>query len=149
VFAGDGELRADLESQSLDPMIRAVFLGFVSYSRLPAIYAAADVLVHPAEFDPHPLAITEAIQVGLPIVVSDRVGAVGKSDTARPGVNALVYPCGDIGALSATLGQLANCHADVDRLAQGTETVARETGLHSCVEGFVRAVREAVASRSR
>jgi glycosyltransferase involved in cell wall biosynthesis len=148
VFAGDGELRAELERRSTKRgTFRAIFLGFVNQSSLGGVYAAADVLVHPAEFDPHPLAITEAVQVGLPVVVSDRVGAVGRTDTARPGINARVYPCGDVGALAETLAELAENREVLALLGEGTERVARETGLQACVEGFLRAVREAATGR--
>ncbi len=44
--------------------------------------------------------------MGLPIVVSDRCGSYGTDDDVRPGVNGLVYPCGDTDALRRQLSWL-------------------------------------------
>ena len=34
------------------------------------------------------------------MIVSDRIGGIGETDSAQPGVNALVYPWGDIEELT-------------------------------------------------
>ena len=145
VFAGDGPLRAELEARARQLTRRAVvFEGFISQKALPETYAAADVLLHPADHDPHPLTVTEAILVGLPVVVSDRVGAVGPTDTARPGANAQIYPAGDIQRLAGILEHLANNPEEVRRMGEASLDVARETGLDAVVRGFVAAVTSAV-----
>ena len=84
-----------------------VFAGFVPSAALPRYYCAADLYVHCASADAHPLAVTEAVYCGLPAVVSDRCGSYGPTDDVRIGLNGRVYACGDGGALaSAVLGVL-------------------------------------------
>jgi glycosyltransferase involved in cell wall biosynthesis len=141
VYAGDGELRPLLEARAAQtPNVKVRFLGFVNQSGLPSAYAGADVLVHPAEFDAHPLTITEATMVGVPVLVSDRVGAVGPTDTAQPGRNARVYPVGDTSALARLVDELLLDEQQLIRMREATADVAAETGLSACVDGMVRLV---------
>ncbi len=86
-------------------------LGYVAAADLPALYAAADVLVLPsirtATFvEPWGLVINEAMLQRTPVIASDAVGAVA-GGLVRDGRNGLVFPAGDAGALAARLGSLA------------------------------------------
>jgi glycosyltransferase involved in cell wall biosynthesis len=121
VFAGNGDLLDELRDAARKRSIPAHFLGFVNVDLLPSIYAAADILVHPAEADPHPLVCSEAACIGLPMILSDQVGAVGPTDIARADENALTYPCRDIEALAAILGDVADSPAG--RAAMGTRSL--------------------------
>lgn len=103
IVAGEGEEGGRLRAEA-GPDTH--FLGFVNIDALPALYAAADVFVHPAENEPYGMVLVEAAIVGLPIVATQETGAVGPSAIARPGVNALVYRAGDVAALAAHLARL-------------------------------------------
>jgi glycosyltransferase involved in cell wall biosynthesis len=101
VFVGDGVERIRMEEVVNAHHIRNVVIaGFVNQSSIGKYYAASDVLVVTSAFDPHPLVLPEAGCFGLPAIVSDRLGCIGKSDTARVGESALVYPYSDIDALT-------------------------------------------------
>jgi glycosyltransferase involved in cell wall biosynthesis len=103
VIAGEGPLRAELESQAaalaVDARVR--FLGFVNQSQLPAVYAAADLMVLPSEYEPFAVVVNEAMCCGCPVAASDRVGAA--RDLVAPVRKEFVYCCGDISALAALL----------------------------------------------
>jgi hypothetical protein len=58
-----------------------------------------------SSFEAYGLVASEASVFGLPILVSDRVGCIGPRDTAEPGRNAIVFPCGDT-------GKPLNCYND-------------------------------------
>lgn len=107
LFAGDGVLMEALKARIAATGISATALGFVNVDRLPAIYASADLLVHASAVEAYGYVLKEAAAIGLPLVVSDRVGAVGPTSIARDGVNAAVFPCGDIAALAAALRRVA------------------------------------------
>jgi glycosyltransferase involved in cell wall biosynthesis len=79
------------------------FTGFVSIEELPAYYAATDIYVHPASMEPHSIAVSEAIFMGCPVVLSDTCGSYGESDDVQPGKNGFVYPFGDTRALAEKL----------------------------------------------
>lgn len=76
VVLGDGELRGPMEAMCRQVLgDRCVFAGFVNQSRMGRFYAAADCLVLPSAFgETWGLVVNEAMQFGLPAVVSSRVG---------------------------------------------------------------------------
>jgi glycosyltransferase involved in cell wall biosynthesis len=106
IFAGDGPERGNLESRTreLELSERVRFLGFLNQSQLPSAYCASDLLVLPSMFEPFGLVVNEAMLCGLPIAVSDRVGA--RFDLVRPDENGYVFPAGDVEALAAILRQI-------------------------------------------
>ncbi len=96
VFVGEGPERGQMEKFLTEHGLRsALIAGFVNQSTIGQYFAAADFLVVSSEYDPHPLVVTEAGTFGLPVVISDRVGCIGPTDTAQPNVNAVVFRCGD------------------------------------------------------
>ncbi len=103
VIAGEGPLRAELESQAaiLGIAARVRFLGFVNQSQLPAVYTAADLMVLPSEYEPFAVVVNEAMCCGCPVAASDHVGAA--RDLVAPVRKEFVYPCGDVVALAALL----------------------------------------------
>jgi glycosyltransferase involved in cell wall biosynthesis len=104
-LAGEGTLRDRLEG----PGVRG--LGYVPRPRLPALYAAADVLVLPsvrtATFvEPWGLVVNEAMHQGTPVITSDAVGAAA-GGLVRDGRNGLVVPAGHVGALATAIEAMA------------------------------------------
>ncbi len=87
---------------------RVTFAGFVSPEMLPAFYAALDVYVHCSSHEPHSLAISEAIYMGRPVILSDACGSYGPNDDVSPGVNGWTYPMGDVEALAALMRSAAS-----------------------------------------
>lgn len=91
LFAGDGELRAGLESLRDEMRIPDVhFAGFLNQSAIPGAYAAADLFVLPSTFETWGLVINEAMAAGLPVIATDSVGC--SSDLIQEGVNGFVVP---------------------------------------------------------
>jgi glycosyltransferase involved in cell wall biosynthesis len=105
-FAGDGPERSNLERRASELGIadRVRFLGFINQSQLPSAYRAADLFVLPSLFEPFGLVVNEAMLCGLPVAVSDCVGA--KFDLVRPDENGYVFPAGDVEALAAILRRI-------------------------------------------
>ena len=78
---------------------KIIFTEFIQPHEIFKILSISDVYIHPAKKEPHSLAISEAIYLGLPVIVSDRCGSYGPNDDVQPGVNGFVYPYGDIDIL--------------------------------------------------
>ena len=77
VFVGDGEERAALEQLATahpDKTVR--FLPFANQSEMPARYLMADIFALPSRglYETWGLAVNEAMHLGIPCLVSDRVG---------------------------------------------------------------------------
>jgi glycosyltransferase involved in cell wall biosynthesis len=110
LFIGHGELRDELEQYAARHGVRAVFTGFVNQSTLPRQYAIGDVFVLPSTYEPRGLVVNEAMAVGLPVIASDRVGAIG--DLVRD-----VFPAGDAAALAEKLDSVADDPAVRERMS--------------------------------
>lgn len=105
VFVGDGELRSQLETYAKNNHIQNVFfIGFRNQTELPELYAMADIFVLPSKFEPWGLVVNEAMCFGLPVIVSDKVGAGG--DLVKEGSNGYIYEAGKIDMLSKHLKDL-------------------------------------------
>ncbi len=113
IFAGDGNLRNELESESISLSIenRVKFLGFINQSELPSIYSAADLFILPSEYEPFGVVVNEAMLCGCPTIVSDKVGS--GYDLVKHGENGFVFPYGDINQLAMILVESLS---DRDRL---------------------------------
>lgn len=145
VVAGDGPEREALEQLAETTGSRARFVGDVEWEQIVELYAAADVFALVSEREPWAVVVNEAAACGLPLVLSDRVGAA--HDLLADGENGVLVPPGDVDAVAAALRRLA---ADpVQRQAMGVRSreLARDWGYGPSVDGFLAAVREAVADR--
>lgn len=114
VYAGDGTLRRELELQAHDLGVadRVRFLGFVNQLGLPEVYAAADLLVLPSEYEPFGVVVNEAFACGRPAIVSNACGAAG--DLVREDETGFVVPVGDVDALAERLRWLQS-HPEIRR----------------------------------
>ncbi len=110
LIVGDGPLREELERRSRTLPDRIHFLGFQNQTALPAIYAAADVLVLPSSGEETwGLVVNEAMASGLPAIVSDGVGS--GPDLIEEGRTGYSYPLGNIDALVRCIRTVRNQHA--------------------------------------
>ena len=145
VYAGEGPLRAQLETEAAALCIRdrVRFLGFVNQSQLPPVYAASDVMVLPSSYEPFAVVVNEAMLCGCPVVASDRVGAA--RDLVIPNHNGLVYPCGDVEALAALLRKLlaerTTLVAMRENARQRLATWSPRENVAATVDAFAHAVR--------
>jgi glycosyltransferase involved in cell wall biosynthesis len=143
LLAGDGAERAAIEtfvrSRGLP---RVVLAGFLNQSELPAAYTAADLLVLPSAWhETWGLVVNEAMNFGLPVVVSDKVGCA--ADLVRHGWNGFVVPHRDAEALAEAIGRLV-----VDPLLRAefgarSRALVEAYSIERCADGIVAACREA------
>lgn len=107
VFLGDGPLRLELEQQAAAAAPgRVHFLGFQQQEDLGAVYADADMLVLPSVYEETwGLVVNEAMQFGVPCVVSDRVGCA--PDLIITGRTGAVFVHGDVGSLRDAIVSVA------------------------------------------
>ncbi len=144
VIVGDGPLGESLRqrAEALGISDRVRFLGWVNYSQLPQVYAASDLLVHPAEHEPYGLPVNEAMICGIPVVVSDRVGA--HHDLVRAGETGFVYPAGDVAALAQILRTLLGDRDTLRRMgvaaAQRMETWSSSDNAAATLQSIAGAI---------
>ncbi len=64
---------------------RVTFLGYLSHAALPAELARAEVFLLPSRQENSPMAIAEAMAVGVPVIAADRCGMPYMVDEGRTG----------------------------------------------------------------
>lgn len=106
LMAGDGPLRPAAEALAARLGVPGVrFAGFLNQTELPNAYASADLFVLPSSHnETWGLVVNEAMNFGLPVVVSDRVGCA--RDLVREGENGFVVPHDDTDALARAIDAL-------------------------------------------
>ncbi|MFI5358094.1 MAG: glycosyltransferase family 4 protein [Opitutales bacterium] len=93
VFVGDGGEREALRTAAARAPAGTVhFLPFANQSAMPARYLMADLFVLPSRglYETWGLAVNEAMHLGVPCLVSDRVGC--QRDLVRDGETGWVFP---------------------------------------------------------
>jgi glycosyltransferase involved in cell wall biosynthesis len=110
LFVGAGSLEAELRSQANHAVH---FAPFQNQSLMPRTYAIADVVVLPSygSWETWGLAINEAMCLARPVIVSSHVGCA--QDLVTPFENGLVFPAGNVDALTGCLRQ---AFSDLPRL---------------------------------
>jgi glycosyltransferase involved in cell wall biosynthesis len=84
---------------------RVIFPGLVKYTELPSFYTMCDALVFCSDHEPYGLPVNEAMLCGIPVVVSDRIGA--RLDLVEEEVTGFIYSCGNVRELAAAMLKLS------------------------------------------
>jgi glycosyltransferase involved in cell wall biosynthesis len=103
-IVGDGAERADLErlTASLGESARVTFFGYRN-DRV-ALLKAFDLFVLPSELEGIPRCLMEAMGAGVACIASD---IPGSRDLIESGATGLLFPPGDVAALTTEMGALA------------------------------------------
>lgn len=127
LIAGSGPAEALLQKESSSLKKNKVhFLGFLNPIQLPKVYAASDIYIHPSLFEPHSLAVTEAIYMGLPVILPHTSGSYGASDDVRIGINGEKYIFGDIQSLASYILTLSNSEKLRKEYQQNSVEISRK-----------------------
>ena len=114
VFAGDGELRGEVEraisAASLGDVVR--LLGW--RDDVPQLLAALDLFVLTSRFEGLPRAALQAVAAGVPVVATDTGGI---AEVIASGVSGVLVPVGDVEAAAQGILRLARDPAEGRRLA--------------------------------
>ncbi len=147
VLAGDGPERERLEDLAAVRGVRLTLAGDRAWERIVEIYVAADVFALLSEREPWAVVVNEAAACGLPLVLSDRVGAA--HDLLRSGENGFLVDSADVDAAAVALRTLAADPLVRQAFATRSRELAQDWGYGPSVAGFLAAVREAVSDTAR
>ena len=113
LVVGDGPEREPLARALEGAGLPHLITGVVDPFEMPRYFTAADAFVLLSDYDPSPKSLNEALNYGLPVVVSTAAGTTG--DLVREGQNGFLVAPGDIEGISRKLRALV----DADRTAMG------------------------------
>jgi glycosyltransferase involved in cell wall biosynthesis len=142
-IAGDGPLAAALAGQAQAARVPVRFLG--RRADVPALMAAADVVVVPSLWEGQPLVVQEALRAGRPLVAS-RAGGIPDL-TGEDG--ALLVPAGDAGALAEAVLSVLDDRAVAARLgAAATQRGAALPSAEHAVDSAIALYRRVISVAS-
>ncbi|HYY72628.1 MAG TPA: glycosyltransferase [Candidatus Bathyarchaeia archaeon] len=153
VIAGAGRERPALERlvASLCIEERVRFVGYVPIEDTVGYYAIASVVVLPSVTTPQAkelwgLVVNEAFNQGVPVIATDAVGAVA-GGLVRDGVNGVVVPEGNAGALARALERVVNDPAAQRQMGAAARRVVAEWSQDAQAAGFARALEFALRAK--
>jgi glycosyltransferase involved in cell wall biosynthesis len=143
VVAGGGPERRQIEELAQELDVRLQLTGDVPAERTAELYAAADVFALLSTRETWGVVVNEAAASGLPLVLSDRVGAA--YDLLLDGENGFLVGAGDVAAVGEAFARLAADAGLRTRTGERSRELVRGWGYEPSVESFVAAVRDAAA----
>jgi len=142
VVVGDGPQADDLAALAeREAPGRVHFAGFRQGAELMEYYAAADAFVLPSYHEPWGVVVGEAMAAGLPVILSDRIGAA--TDLLRDGENGRSFPARDVSALENALLDVASSGERRAEMARRSDEIIDGWTYETSVRDFERAVRKA------
>ena len=146
LVVGDSYLRPQVEAEVPSAARRHVhFLGHVPSADLPRWYATGDVFCSPATGnESFGIVLAEAMAAGRPVACSD---IPGYRTVVSPGVDAAVFPAGDLRAIARTLSQLVEDPERCGRLAAAGRQRALDFSWPRIAERIEVVYRQAVEHR--
>jgi glycosyltransferase involved in cell wall biosynthesis len=143
VLVGAGPERSAVEKRARELGVRLHLGGDLPARDVAEAYAAADVFALLSSRETWGVVVNEAAASGLPLVLSDRVGAA--YDLLRDGENGFLVPAADVAATASAFVQLAGDAGLRRRAGDRSRELVSDWGYEPSVESFVAAVREAAA----
>jgi glycosyltransferase involved in cell wall biosynthesis len=141
VLVGEGAEQQRLEELASHLGVRVVFTGVVDWNRIIEIYVASDVFALVSRHETWGVVVNEAAACGLPLVLSDHVGAA--HDLLEVGQNGLLVPPDDVSATARALRELAADETMRLRFGQRSRQIMEEWGYARSVQSFVTLVETA------
>jgi glycosyltransferase involved in cell wall biosynthesis len=140
LIVGDGPDRKSYEDQIRTGGIREVrFLGLLDHEKLCRYYAMADLLVQPSRSEPWGFVLNEGMEFGLPLVVSEAVGA--GPDLVKEGENGFVFPVGDSQELARVLQKFIKKEGFREKLGATSRSLVEHFSPDHWAEGVIKAIR--------
>jgi glycosyltransferase involved in cell wall biosynthesis len=145
LLVGTGELRRELTRGAGVRELPVTFAGFRQGEALLECFAAADVFALFSRREPWGVVVNEAAAFGLPLVLTEEVGA--SADLLRPGENGELVRSGDVDGQARAIARLADDDELRARFGGRSVELVEPWGYEPSVEPFVEAVRRALRAR--
>lgn len=139
LMVGSGEMDDQLRAQAAKvPGHPIGFPGFINQQELPRLFGACNIFALPSEAEPWGLIINETMCGGMPILAADEIGSV--ADLVVDGDNGLLFPAGNVDALTAALRKLVVEPTLIEKMGKRSLARIKEWNYDRCVAGLRAAV---------
>ena len=99
----------------------------------------------PSGFEPWGLVVNEAMCFGLPVIVSDQVGAGGH--LVREGTNGYVFHAGDLSTLAKCLKQVLSNNGLKKRMGEASRKIIEVWAYQKCIEGVLTSLTKVILQK--
>ena len=147
ILIGDGPERARLEAIAESHGLPVQFLGWQENTRLPAYYAASDFFFLSSRREAWGIVVAEAMTCGLPIALSDQVGAA--EELLADGENGYLVTEATPDAWGRTLERFVTERTRLAGMGQRSLDIIRDWNLDMAATGFLSAMRRAAEKTPR
>lgn len=140
LIAGEGPARQELENLagSLGIIDQVHFLGWQQPDQMQGLFHAADILVHPARWDPYPVAVLEAMSWSMPVLASNQTMAA--VDRVCHGENGFIHQVDKIGELSDHISYLLENPVRILDMGIKARQTAEEWPVSRCVQTILEVI---------
>jgi glycosyltransferase involved in cell wall biosynthesis len=145
LLVGAGAEREGLEQLSHSVGARTIFAGDLPWEQILEAYVASDIFALLSLRETWGVVVNEAAACGLPLVLSDRVGAA--YDLLRSGENGYLVRAGDAGAAAEALKAIAADPSLRIRFGARSREIVASWGYEPSVASFLEIVRAAADRR--
>lgn len=135
LMIGDGEMKADLESESKrlgEDKIK--YLGFRNQTELPRFFDLCDVFVLPSIHEPWGLVVNEAMNAAKAVVVTSDVGC--GPDLVQDGVNGFIVPTRNPGVLAERLFDILGTPGRARAMGDASLAIVSAWNFDKDIEGL-------------
>lgn len=142
VILGEGNLRTDLEAlrDHLGLSTQVIFAGAL-HDPFPVLQHAK-LFVSSSQSEAFPMAQGEALSCGLPVIATD---CGGPRELIRHGIDGLLVPNQDVGALANAMDHLMSNEPARNRLAERTQEITQRCGVEAIMAQWEALLKEATA----
>ncbi len=139
IVVGDGPLREFFEKEARAVLGQRLHMaGFVNQSKLGQYYRAADVFVLPSKYETWGLVVNEAMQFGLPVIVSDKVGC--HPDLLLEGKTGYVFTSGDADSLVERISKILQDKDSFAQMGKIAEEHIKKYSTQASVKGILQSI---------
>jgi len=136
-LVGDGNLKKELEGLSKELALSDVcFAGYVGFPENVEFYKMADAFVLPSLHESWGLVVNEAMIMGLPVIVSTKVGC-GK-DLVKENENGFVFIDGDKDGLKECMKKMLQ--SNIEKMGESSLSIIGKWNFNYYLESFLNAV---------
>jgi len=144
LLVGDGPLKPHYEEIIRRHNLPVRLIGFQQKEHLPELYAAADFFILPSLNEPWGVVVNEAMACGLPLLLSDQVGAA--YDLLEEGRNGFMIPAGDIAAWRQGLAAVMELtDAELNRMGAMSREIVHPWNHEANVRNVVECIKQVLA----
>jgi len=142
LLAGAGPERERLASLAAGLGVRLVLLWDTPWERIVERYVLAHVFALLSRHEPWGVVVNEAAACGLPLVLSDRVGAA--FDLLEDGRNGMLVPADDVAAAAEAIRALAADPKRREAMGAASREIVSPWGYEPSIERLIHVVRRGV-----